>query len=86
MNLDVADFQPNKSTTQIWVVTHHHYEFLGSFLGCHVEGRGRSLLGRQEMLAFFFLRLPVLKFASIRTKPSLGVKEDQRKLTVNPSL
>ena len=40
-------------------------------------------MGRREMSAFFFLRLPVLKFASIRTKPSLGVKEDQRMFTVN---
>ena len=41
-------------------------------------GRGESQLGRREMSAFFFLRLPVSKFASIRTKLSLGVKEDQR--------
>ena len=49
-------------------------------------GRGESQLGRREMSAFFFLRLPVSKFASIRTKLSLGVKDDQRMLTVNPSL
>ena len=47
---------------------------------------GGSQSGRREMSAFFFLRLTVLKFVSIRTKPSLGVKEDQRMLTVNPSL
>ena len=48
-------------------------------------GEGGSQLGRLEMSAFFFLRLPVLKFASVRTKPCLGAKEDQRMLTVNPS-
>ena len=47
---------------------------------------GARQLGRREMSAFFFLRLPASKFASIRTKLSLGVKEDQRMLTVNPSL
>ena len=49
-------------------------------------GEWESQLGRREMSAYFFLRLPVLKFAFIRTKPFLGVKEDQRMLTVNPSL
>ena len=47
---------------------------------------GKASRGVGKCRLFFFLRLPVLKFASIRTKPSLGVKEDQRMLTVNPSL
>ena len=31
--------QPIKSTTQIWVVTRHRIEFLGSFLGRHLAGK-----------------------------------------------
>ena len=49
-------------------------------------GGGGKPVGASGNVGFFFLRLPVLKFASIRTKPSLRVKEDQRMLTVNPSL
>ena len=49
-------------------------------------GGGGKPVGASGNVGFFFLRLPVLKFASIRTKPSLGVKKDQRILTVNPSL
>ena len=45
LNLDATNFQPNKSTTQIWVLTHHHYEFLGSFFGFHVGGGGRGVRG-----------------------------------------
>ena len=53
------------------------------------EGGGRGggkPVGASGNVGFFFFRLPVLKFASIRTQPSLGVKEDQRMFTVNPSL
>ena len=38
INLDVANFQPNKSTTQIWV-THHQYGISGLWT-CHVGGGG----------------------------------------------
>ena len=38
INLDVANFQLNKSTTQIWV-THHQYGISGLVLWtCHVGG------------------------------------------------
>ena len=40
INLDVANFQPNKSTTQIWV-THHQYGISGLWT-CHVGGGGRG--------------------------------------------
>ena len=50
-----------------------------------VGGRGKASRGVGKC-RLFFLRLPASKFASIRTKLSLGVKEDQRMLTVNPSL
>ena len=49
-------------------------------------GEGGKSVAALGNVGLFFLRLPVLKFASIRTKPSLSVKEDQRMLTVNPSL
>ena len=76
INLDVANFKPNKSTTQIWV-THHQYGISGLVLWtCHVGGGGKQLW-RREMSASLFLRLPVLRFASIRAKPSLCVKEDR---------
>ena len=92
INLDVTNFQANKSTAQIWVVTHIiSMDSLGSFLGCHVKwgggggkgvgGRGGSQLWRREMSPFLFLWLPVLRFASIRTKPSLCVK-DQRNINL----
>ena len=51
-----------------------------------MEGGGGKPVGASGNVGFFRLRLPVLKFVSIRTKPALGVKEDQRMLTVNPSL
>ena len=51
-----------------------------------VEGGGGKPVGALGNVGFFFLRLPVLEFVSIRTKPALGVKEDQRMLPVNPSL
>ena len=44
-------------------------------------GEGGKLVGASGNVGFFFLRLRVLKYASIR-----GVKEDQRMLTVNSSL
>ena len=41
INLDVANFQPNKSTTQLWV-THHQYGISGLlFWTGHVGGGGR---------------------------------------------
>ena len=41
INLDVTNFQANKSTAQIWVVTHIiSMDSLGSFLGCHVKWGG----------------------------------------------
>ena len=40
INLDVANFQLNKSTTQIWV-THHQYGISGLWT-CHVGGGGRG--------------------------------------------
>ena len=49
-------------------------------------GEGGKPVGAPGNVGFFSLRLPASKFASIRTKLSLGVKEDQRMLTVNPSL
>ena len=49
--------------------------------GVRRGGGGGKLVGASGNVGFFFLRLRVLKFASIR-----GVKEDQRMLTVNPSL
>ena len=51
-----------------------------------MEGGGGKPVGASGNVGFFLLRLPVLKFVSIRTEPALGVKEDQRMLTVNPSL
>ena len=51
-----------------------------------MEGGGGKPVGASGNVGFFRLRLPVLKFVSIRTKPALGVKEDKRMLTVNPSL
>ena len=83
INLDVANFQPNKSTTQLWV-THHQYGISGLlFWTGHVGGGGGGegkQLWRREMSASLFLRLLVLRFASITAKPSLCVKEDQRHL------
>ena len=87
--MDVANIQSNKSTIQIWVVTHRHFdsEFLGSFLGCHVGGEGKPVVASGNVGFFIsqassFGQFSVLKFASIRTKPSQGV-EDQRNLNCN---
>ena len=79
INLDVANFQLNKSTTQIWV-THHQYGISGLVLWTGHVGQGGEQLWRREMSAFLFLRLLVLRFASIKDKPSVCVKEDQRHL------
>ena len=44
INLDVANFQPNKSTTQIWV-THHQYGISGLVLWtCHVGQEGETVV------------------------------------------
>ena len=52
------------------------------------EGGGEGKpVGASGNVGFFFAGYTTsFEFASIRTKPSLGVKEDQRMLTVNPSL
>ena len=79
INLDVANFQPNKSTTQIWV-THHQYGISGLVLWtCHVGQEGETVVASGNV-GFLFLTLLVLRFASIKDKPSLCVKEDQRHL------
>ena len=44
INLDVANFQLNKSTTQIWV-THHQYGISGLVLWtCHVGQEGETVV------------------------------------------
>ena len=82
--MDEANLQSNKSTIQIWVVTHRHFdsEFLGSFLGCYDGGGGEAVVASGNVGFFYFSgsEFSVLKFASIRTKPSQRVKEDQRNL------
>ena len=86
INLDVANF-----LTKTEALVSSGISGLVPGMSCRrgVEGGGK---GRGEAswgvgkCRLFLLRLPVLKFVSIRTKPALGVKEDQRMLTVNPSL
>ena len=80
INLDVANFQLNKSTTQIWV-THHQYGISGLVLWTGHVGQGRETIVASGNEGFFILRVPVLRFSSIRAKPSLCVKEDQRQLS-----
>ena len=65
INLDVTNFQANKSTAQIWVVTHIiSMDSLGSFLGCHVKwggggggGRGKPVVASGDV-AFFISLAP----------------------------
>ena len=74
INLDVANFLPNKSATQIWVVTHHPYEFWARSLDV-MSGRrggearenesfslGRSQSWRREMSPFLFLKRKATSF------------------------
>ena len=52
INLDVANFQPNKRTTQIWM-THHQYGISGLVLWtCHV-GQGRETVVASANVGFF---------------------------------
>ena len=54
INLDVANFQPNKSTTQIWV-THHQYGISGLVLWtCHVGQERETVVASGKCRLFYF--------------------------------
>ena len=55
INLDVANFQLNKSTTQIWV-THHQYGISGLVLWTGDVGQGRETIVASGNVGFFIFQ------------------------------
>ena len=83
INLDVANFQPDKSTTQIWV-TRHQYGISGLVLWTYHVGEGGGWGGETVVASGnvgFFISQATSFRDLLRSEPNpLCVKEDQRHL------